>query len=206
MGTRLLVIFSLASPKKQAEERSIGRKPREAAAQPLLRVTSTDQLETHTHLHAHTNTHTHTLDALSSQTHVLHCTYLSKSRSKTGLLLPHLLCSHSSFTKWERFVEVICTRVCVCVSVCVSQPLFSYPIFTFKGNMQEHKHLPCHQPQERVSGKKKNVFTKAGAWIAVWNSTEPSSHYCFLLLRTEAATFLYPYHMCLLIICTGDVQ
>lgn len=158
MGTRLLVIFSLASPKKQAEERSIGRKPREAAAQPLLRVTSTDQLETHTHLHAHTNTHTHTLDALSSQTHVLHCTYLSKSRSKTGLLLPHLLCSHSSFTKWERFVEVICTRVCVCVSVCVSQPLFSYPIFTFKGNMQEHKHLPCHQPQERVSGKKKKCF------------------------------------------------
>lgn len=197
------------SPLRKTGWRAIDRpKPQEAADQHLLRVTSTDQLETHTPARPHQ--HTHTLDALSSQTHVLHRTYLSKSRSKTGLLLPHLLCSHSSFTKCEQFVEVICTRVCVCVGV---SALVSYPICTInKESMQEHKHLPCHQPQESVSGKKEkekkklHVFTKAGAWIAVWNSTEPSSHYCFLFLRTEATTFLYPYHMCLVMICTGDVQ
>lgn len=159
MGTRLLVIFSLASPKKQAEERSIGRKPREAAAQPLLRVTSTDQLETHTHLHAHTNTHTHTLDALSSQTHVLHCTYLSKSRSKTGLLLPHLLCSHSSFTKWERFVEVICTRVCACACLCVClSPCFLIPFSPLRETCKNTN--TCHVTSHRKEslGKKKKCF------------------------------------------------
>lgn len=119
-----------------------------------------------------------------------------------SVLTHHLQSVNSS---WKSFVPV-----CVCVGV---SALVSYPICTInKESMQEHKHLPCHQPQESVSGKKEkekkklHVFTKAGAWIAVWNSTEPSSHYCFLFLRTEATTFLYPYHMCLVMICTGDVQ
>ena len=160
-----------------------------------------------THTLARTHQHTHTLLMPFPVKHMCSIAHTSASQGQRqgccflicSVLTHHLQSGNGS---WKSFVPVC---ACACLCVCLS-PCFLIPFSPLRETCKNTN--TCHVTSHRKEslGKKKNVFTKAGAWIAVWNSTEPSSHYCFLLLRTEAATFLYPYHMCLLIICTGDVQ
>lgn len=185
MGTRLSVIFSLASPKNRLKSDRSAKAT--GGCWSASAPSDINRSIRNTHTCTPTPTHTHlTPFPVKHMCSIAHTSASQGQRQGCCFLICSVLTHHLQ--------SVNSLYPNVCVWVC--QPLFSCLICTInKGRVREHKHLPCHQPQENISGKKEkenkklHVFTKAGARIAVWNSTEPSSHYCFLFLRTEATTF-----------------